>query len=151
MRHLGRSLLIGTLAALLSLLAGFVGLARFYRVYSWQGLDAYQCMASECHPAWSDYHFGRIRAGADIEEVIRQTKPAIVERHGRWVTIRYHEPGSSSGLAAHAYDGELLIAYASSCAWVRLFFDELSEVQSQEIMGVSKQDPRRFGIVPVYR
>jgi len=137
--------LIVALALLASLLVGVISLARYYRVYSWSGLEAYQCMASECDPVWREYHFGRIRAGDDIEEVIRQTKPYRVERQGRWVTIRY------SGIVAHAYDGEVLIAYAGSCAWVRVFFDQLSEAQSQEIFGNSWQDPRQIRIVPVYR
>lgn len=108
-------------------------------------------MAKECHPAWKDYNFDRIRAGDDVEAVIARTNPVKIERKGRWVILDYQESGNFTYVSAAAYDGRMVIAYAGSCTWVRLFFDELTEEQSLELLKSSKRDPRRFGIVPVYR
>ncbi|WP_254511138.1 hypothetical protein [Anatilimnocola floriformis] len=146
-----KMLLRGAVLLLIAALVCLGYLASHYRVYSLAGLNSYSAMAKECPAAWREFHFRRFRAGADIEEVIRVTKPLHVERHRDWVTLQYQAPGSSSGITAHAHHGQLVLAYAWSCAWIRLFVDDLSEGESQELMGVSKRDPRRFGIVPVYR
>src|SRR5439155_511175 len=47
-----------------------LALGGWYRVWSLDGWRVYQAMASECHPAWRDFHFGRVRAGDPVEEVI---------------------------------------------------------------------------------
>jgi hypothetical protein len=124
---------------------------RHFHVYSYRGWQVYRAMERECPDVWREYNFGRVRAGDDVEDVIRRTKPSTVERNGRWVELKYQGPGHFTGLSAAAYDGKMIFAGAWSCCWVRLFFDELSEEQSLEYLKSSKSDPRRFGIVPVYR
>ena len=54
-------------------------------------------------------------------------------------------------MAAVAYDGRLVLAYAGSCCWVRVFFDVMTDAQSVDYLGRRLSDPKRFGIVPVYR
>jgi len=120
------------------------------QVWSFDSFRVYQAMANECHPAWRDFHYGRVRAGDPVEEVIARTQPVAVERKGRWMVLNY-DGGGFTGLAAAAYDGRMVCAYAYSCTWVRLFFDELSDEQSREFFGSPRDDPRRFGIVVVVR
>jgi len=120
--------------------------ARHYHVYSWHGWMVYQAMEHECHPVWREYNFGRIQAGDDVEEVIARTSPKSVDRKGHRVELYY-----GKGVAAVAYDGKLVLAYAGSCCWVRVFFDEMSDDQSVDYLGRRLNDPERFGIVPVYR
>jgi hypothetical protein len=115
------------------------------------GWEVYGAMGRECHPAWEDYNFGRIRAGEDVDDVIARTNPITLERRGRWLVLGYQTSGHFTGITAAAYDGRMVFASAWSCGWVRLFFDELTEEQSREFLGRSKRDPRRLGIVPVYR
>jgi hypothetical protein len=134
------------LVALLSLGA----ICHHYHVYSMDGWRVYEAMDQECHPAWRDYNFRRVAAGDSVDEVIRITNPTKVERQDRWVILKYHEPGFT-GVTAVAFDGRMVLACAWSCGWNRLFFDEMTEEQSMEFLGRSKDDPRRFGIVPVYR
>jgi|GEM_PF-6345469 len=110
-------------------------------------------MGRECHPVWQDYHFGRICAGDSVEDVIARTGPGKVERKGRWVILHYSDSargGDSAGLTAMGYDGRLAFSAASSCGWVRLFFDEMTDAQSREYFRLPRDDPRRLGIVPVY-
>lgn len=89
----------------------------------------YQIMAEECHPAWMDYHFGRVNAGDDVELVIARTKPSIVTRTGNHVTLEYYQNYQAggglhfTGLHAEARHGKLVYAYAHSCDWTRQFFD----------------------------
>jgi hypothetical protein len=126
-----------------------------HQVWSVGGWLVYRAMDHECDPVWRDYHFGRIRAGDSVEDVIAKTAPDKVDRNGRWVTLHYskdNETGgvSLTGLTAISYDGRMVFAAASSCTWVRLFFDEMTDAQSRELFGCPKDDPRRLGIVPVY-
>jgi hypothetical protein len=123
---------------------------RHYHVYSFNGWHVYQAMQKECHPVWEDYNFGRVRAGDDVEQTIARTKPAIIERKGRWVELKYQSAGFT-GVSAAAYDGKIVFAGAWSCTWTRVFFDELTDEQSMEYLGHTRSDPRRFGIVPVFR
>lgn len=141
MRPALKSLICGLGILLIAALFSCVGLARYYRIYSIGGWMSYCAMASECPREWREFHFGRFGAGADIEEVIRETKPSTVDRRGDWVTLRYQQAGLS-GLVAHAHHGKLVCAYAGSCTWVRLLVDDMSEAESQELMGVSLHDPR---------
>lgn len=125
-----------------------------YRLWSFDGFRVYQAMANECHPAWRDFHYGRVRAGDPVEEVIARTQPMAVEQKGRWMVLTYDDSGEGlrfTGLTAIAYDGRMVCAYAWSCTWVRLFFDELSDEQSREFLGSPRDDPRRVGIVVVVR
>jgi hypothetical protein len=133
-----------------------VALCGSYRVWSLDGWRVYQAMASECHPAWRDFHFGRVRAGDPVEVVIAQTRPTTVERKGRWVVLSYLKEKRGAGLRwtwmmAAAYDGHMVCALAQSCTWTRLFFDNLSEEQSQEFVGRPRDDSRRWGIAVVVR
>gem|GEM_PF-4746319 len=38
-------------------------------------------------------------------------------------------------MAAVAYDGRLVLAYAGSCCWVRVFFDVMTDAQSVDYLG----------------
>jgi hypothetical protein len=71
------------------------------------------------------------------------------------VGLRYHEYGEGlcfGGMTATAYDGRMVCAYAYSCTWVRLFFDELSDEQYLELLGGPADQPRRrWGIGVVVR
>jgi hypothetical protein len=126
-----------------------------YRVWSFDGWRVYQAMATECHPAWRDFHYGRVRAGDPVEEVIARTHPVAVERNGRWVGLRYHEVGAGlcfAGMTATAYDGRMVCAYAYSCTWLRLFFDELSDEQYRELLSGPPDEPlRRWDVAVVVR
>ena len=137
------------LVVIAALILAFVG--RQYHVYSWRGWQVYRAMGRECHPVWPEYNFRRIRAGDNLDDVIAKTNPVTMERDGRWVTLGFQTNGHFTGISATAFDGKMVFACAWSCSWVRLFFDELSEEQSLEYLGRSKSDPRRLGIVPVYR
>jgi len=140
-------------AAVMTMIAVGAGLlgCRHYHVYSWNGWQVYQAMKKECHPVWEDYNFGRVRAGDDVEQVIARTNPVIVERKGRWVELRYQAAGHYTAVAAAAYDGKMVFAGVWSCAWTRVFFDELTDEQSLDYLGHTRRDPRRFGIAPVFR
>ena len=141
------------------IVVGILALLAFcltHRVWSVGEWRVYQAMEKECHPVWRDYHFGRIRAGDPVDDVIAQTAPGTVKRQGRWVILGYpKDPDvrgiSFTGLTAVAYDGRMVCALGASCTWVRLFFDEMTDEQSREFFGRSKADPERLGIVPVYR
>lgn len=152
MRQFSKLALITSAVAAIALLIVVASACRYYRIYSFRSWLSYRAMAMECHPVWEDYHFQRINAGDDVEEVIRRTQPERVERDGRWVTLNY-QPGGLvfTGVTAYAYDEKMVLAGAWSCAWARLFFDEMTEAQSLEKLGASKSDPRRFGIVSVDR
>jgi len=137
----------------LAVLAGCIGIGivcRHYHVYSWRGWEVYQAMHRECPPIWREFNFGGIKAGDDVESVIARTHPRTVTRRGRLTILDYGD-GSFTGLVAVACDGRMTLAYAFSCAWVRVFFDEMTDDQSMEYMKCPRHDPRRFGIVPVYR
>jgi hypothetical protein len=111
-------------------------------------------MATECPPAWRDFHYGRVWAGDPVEEVIGRTQPVAVTRKGRWVMLSYQEDGGGlcfGGMTAAAYDGRMVCAYAYSCTWLRLFFDELSDEQYQELLGRPSDRTHRWGIAVVVR
>jgi hypothetical protein len=106
----------------------------------------YQAMNWECHPVWRDFHYGRIRAGDPVEEVIAQSEPVRVERNGRWVVLKYHGGGLCfTGLTAVAYDGQMVGAYAWSCTWTRQFFDIMFEEQRAEFFEGHYDQPARLG------
>jgi hypothetical protein len=126
-----------------------------YRVWSFDGWRVYRAMATECPPAWRDYHYGHVRAGDPVEEVITRTQPVAVTRKGRWVGLRYHKEGGGlcfAGMTATAHDGRMVCAYAYSCTWVRVFFDELSDEQYRELIGAPPDEPlRRWDVAGVVR
>lgn len=109
----------------------------WHNVWSRDEWMVYQAMDHECHPAWRDYHFGRVRAGDPVDDVIARTKPIAVERKGRFTILKYQQPGFT-GMGAIAYDGRMVSAGAASCCWVRVFFDEMTDAQCQELYGQSR-------------
>jgi len=111
---------------LLPLLA-LVACAWQFRIWSWRDLQVYRMMSRECHPVWRDLHWGRIRSGQDVEEVIAATNPVRVERYGEFVRLNYQEGLCFTGVTITAKDGRLASAAAWSCTWDRVFFNELTE------------------------
>jgi hypothetical protein len=129
-----------------------LSLCSWFNVWSVTGARVYNAMSHECHPAWRDYHFGRVRAGDPVDEAIARTNPVSVERRGRWTFLRYTDRGLSfTGMGAAAYDDRMVFACAWSCCWTRLFIDDLTDEQSVEVFGKPKNHPERFGIAPVVR
>lgn len=128
----------------------------WYNVWSLDGWTVYREMDRECHPAWREYHFGRVRKGDSVDQVIARTQPPLVERRGRWTFLRYQRRGFT-GMWAAAYDGQMVYATARSCCWVRVFFDELTDAQSLELDNRTNaeanaelnEQSRRMGIIVV--
>ena len=107
-----------------------------YRVWTVDEWRVYQAMDRECHPVWKDFHYGRIRSGDPVEDVIAHNELVRVERAGRWVVLKYHGDGLCfTGITAVAYNGQMVGAYAWSCTWTRQFFDIMSEEQRNEFFG----------------
>lgn len=115
-----------------------------HRVWSVNEWRVYKAMDEECHSAWRDYHFGRIRVGDAVEEVIARTQPVRVERSSRWVVLKYQSGLSFTGVTAAAYDGHMACAYAWSDTWVRQFFDIMSEEQRKEFIREYWDQPARL-------
>jgi hypothetical protein len=112
---------------------GLFAFCRSHRVWSVNEWRVYQAMERECHPVWRDFHYGHIKAGDSVEEIIIRTEPVQIERTGRWVVLKYHPEGLCfTGLTAVAYDGRMVGAYAWSCTWIRQFFDTMSVEQRAE-------------------
>ncbi len=103
-------------AALLLLLAGVtLACAWHYGIWSWRDLQVYRSMQRECHPVWEELHFGRIRAGQDVEEAIARTRPPVVERFGEFVLLSYQDPREGihvTGVTVVAKGGRLAAASA---------------------------------------
>lgn len=118
----------------LVLLSSLLSCAWYFRVWSWRDLLAYQGMSQECHPVWRELHWGRIRAGQDVEDVIAATKPVRVDRHGDFVWLNY-QGGEGlfdlTGVTVTAKSGRLATAAAWSCTWDRVFFDQLAPADRQ--------------------
>src|SRR5262245_27403356 len=119
--------------------AGLIGLlacCMSYRVWSLGEVTVYQAMAQECHPGGRGRHFGRIRGGDPVEEVIARTQPPQVKRAGDWSWLYYKKrvPGQLcfTGLTVGAYEGRLVCAFAWSDTWLYQFFDVMTEEQRAE-------------------
>lgn len=125
----------------LTLLA-FCWLHRVWSVNEWR---VYKAMDQECHPAWREFHYGRIRTGDRVEEVIARTQPVRVERSGRWVVLYYQSGLRFTGLTAAAYDGQTVCAFAWSDTWVRQFFDIMSEEKRKQFIREYWDQPARLG------
>ena len=123
--------------AVVAVLAGnaLVAFCWWHNVWSWDAWTVYRAMDHECHPAWREYHFGRVRAGDPVDEIIARTEPIAVEQKGRWTFLKYQRPGGFTGMGAVAYDGRMVAAVAASCCWVRVFFDEMTDAQCLERYG----------------
>ena len=132
MRRAWRRWLIGL--TVLAALAGNAVVVFCWRhnVWSLDAWTAYQGMDHERHPDWREYHFGRVKAGDPVDDVLARTRPDEVERRGRWTFLKYR------GMGAAAYDGRMVWAMAMSCCWTRIFFDELTDAQCRERLGLSR-------------
>jgi hypothetical protein len=128
-----------------------VGLCWWHNVWSWDAWQAYQDLDRECHPAWRDYHYGRVKAGDPVDDVIIRTSPPAVRYKGRWTILVYNTPTSSwcfTGICffTAAHDGKMVFAVAISRGWTRPFLDEMNEAQCQEFFGRSRKDPNPMGL-----
>ena len=101
-------------------------------VWSQDAWVAYQGMDHERHPDWRAYHFGRVKSGDPVDQVLAVTQPDEVEQRGRWTFLKYR------GMGAAAYDGRMVCAMAMSCCWTRIFFDDLTDAQCRELVGLSR-------------
>ncbi|HEX3149687.1 MAG TPA: hypothetical protein VHR66_16545 [Gemmataceae bacterium] len=138
--------------AVLVFLAGIALVVFCWRhnVWSQDAWTVYQAMDHERHPDWREYHYGRVRAGDRVEDVLTHTTPVEVEQKGRWTYLKYR------GMGAAAYDGRMVWAGAMSCCWERIFFDEMTDAQCREFCGRSRagmdaerRDDRRKGFIIV--
>ncbi|MGL4549798.1 MAG: hypothetical protein ACRC33_01315 [Gemmataceae bacterium] len=77
-------------------------------------------------PGGRELSSGRVHAGQDVERVIESTNPPRVERYGGFVRLNYQPGLSFTGVTVTAKNGRLASAVAWSCAWDRVFFDELN-------------------------
>jgi hypothetical protein len=116
-----------------------------HRAWSINEWRVYEAMEHECHPAWKDFHYERIRSGDPVESVIARTEPVRVHRTGRWVILNYQGGFYFTGLTAAAYDGRMVSAYAWSCTWERQFFDIMSQEQRAEFFERQWEQPARVG------
>ncbi len=122
---------------------GFCWVHRVWSVNEWL---VYRAMDRECHPAWQDFHYGKVQPGDPVEDVIARTDPVRVERMGRMVVLKYQSSGLCfTGITAVAYDGHMVGAYAWSCRWTRQFFDTMSDEQRTEFSGDHYDQPARMG------
>ena len=111
-RFLRRSLYAAvTFATMLSIACWYFGIA------SSRDLKAYIGMAMECHPVWQDLALHRVYCGQPVDDVIKQTTPVLVVRHGRFVELTYQEPLSFTGVQIVAVDGSVTRACTWSCTW----------------------------------
>jgi hypothetical protein len=100
-----------------------------YRIWSLEDLRVYIGMSEECHPVWRELYFGRISARDSLDKVIAETRPIRVYRRGEWWELQY-EPDVGlpfTGVAIAARQRRLVGAWAWSCTWHRIFFDEMSQ------------------------
>jgi hypothetical protein len=121
-----------SLGTLLALTLAPLAVAAYCGVWSKDDFKAFVGMCTECHPVWRDLHWGRIRAGQDVEEVIAKTRPTKLERYGDFVDLHYFTTDRTdvlhfTGVRILARNGRLAGASAWSCTWHRSFFDELGE------------------------
>jgi len=60
-----------------------------YRIWSPTEWRVYREMDRECHPAWRDFHFRRVRSGDPVEEVTSRTRPDRIEHFGNRTELHY--------------------------------------------------------------
>jgi hypothetical protein len=116
-----------TLATMLSIVCWYFGIA------SGRDVKAYIGMALECHPVWQDLALHRVYDGQPVDDVIKQTTPVLVVRHGRFVELTYQEPLSFTGVQIVAMDGSVTRACTWSCTWDYTFFDSMTDGQNLEM------------------
>jgi hypothetical protein len=113
---------------------GLVVFCWWHNVWSRDAWTVYRAMDHERHPDWREYHFGRIRAGDPVDQVLARTQPDKVVHRSRWTFLQYR------GMGAAAYDGRMVYAVALSCCWTRIFFDDLTDAQCHELLGRSRAE-----------
>ena len=127
-----------SVAICLGLFVVLLPCAVYFRIGSWRDPFIYYAMSRECHPVWRDLVGGRVCAGQDVEEVIAATQPSRVNRYGAYVELEYRNssPGgiNLTGIQILAKDGRLVRARAASCAWERIFFDNMSQGDEGEYL-----------------
>ncbi len=106
---------------------GLVAFCWWHNVWSRNEWLVYRAM-EECHPVWRDFLFSRINAGDNVNSVIAQTRPSVVENERGTVTLCWYQNYQEGQLQftsvyAEARQGKLVCAYAGSCTWTRQFFD----------------------------
>src|SRR5262245_37928720 len=94
-----------TLTALVT--AALLTFCWHHGVWSWRDWQILNAMEMECHPVWRDLHAGRIRAGDNVDQVIRRTNPAWVEEFEDVKILSYTEKGglAFTGVTITAKDG----------------------------------------------
>ena len=121
---------VGTIIVAINLL--FV-LCWRYHIWNEKDLNIYLAMNHECHPAWKRFYFEEVKMGDDVNDAINKTQPTEVVIRGRWTILAYKH------LRAAAYDGKMVLAFAFSCTFDRVFFDGLTEGQHIEYFGSSRR------------
>ena len=114
----------------------------YFGINSSRDLKAYAGMALECHPVWQDLALHRICEGQPVDDVIEQTNPVFVVRHGRFVELGYQEPLSFTAVQIVAMDGKVARAGTASCTWDYTFFDSMSHDDAQAMLASSDTNER---------
>lgn len=123
--------------------------------FTYDNFMSFWTMTQHCHPAWASYEFRIIREGADLDEVIRTTKPSQVVDRGDFTMLRYETDGETKyfgSLYALAYRGKMIHATATSCSkmpndgsgdtWVREFFDARTPELDEELDAIERHQCR---------
>jgi hypothetical protein len=116
----------------------------YFGVRSGSDFKAYIGMALECHAVWKDLAFQRIYEGQPVDDVIKQTNPVFVVRHGRFVELTYQEPLSFTGVQVVAMDGRLTRACTWSCTWDYTFFDSMTDGDVKEMSDSFNTNERTY-------
>jgi len=116
----------------------------YFGIHSGRDFKAYVGMALECHPVWQDLALHRIYEGQPVEDVIKETNPVLVVRHGRFVELTYQEPLSFTGVQVVAMDGTLTRACTRSCTWDYTFFDSMTDSDTKEMSDSFNTNERTY-------
>lgn len=79
------------------------------------------------HPVTRGLARGEIRAGSSVDELIAAHPPKRVERHGRFMDLRY-----ADGPTVTAMDGKLILAQLGWCSHSTIYFNRLSLAEEKE-------------------
>jgi len=120
-----------------------------HRIWSFGQLKVYLLMKQQCHPVWYAFHYGEVRAGDPVDEVILKTLPPRVIRHGQWTILEYYPKAENSlsftGVFAAAWKGRMIAAYAWSCTWQREFFNRMTARQQEQFFASYWEQAGRGG------
>jgi len=116
----------------------FIGI-RFH-FWTYRAYDRYVWLAANLPVARSLWH-GEIKAGDDVEELIKIWRPHMITRCDRWVELRWFPGGPSQdtisfiGICVVAKDGKLASAtsYADDGVLVQVFFSTLTSDETSEL------------------